>query len=137
MIKFKIVTPDGVIYEDDSVEQVSLPTASGYITVLPGHIPIVSLLVAGELIIKKGDHSVPMAVSRGVIEVRPNSEVYILADTAERAEHIDIARAEAAKARAEEAMRTQEKVADVDFARLQAVIERELARISVGKKYRK
>mgnify|MGYP001613502840 CR=1 FL=1 len=137
MIKFKIVTPDGITYEDDAVEQVTIPTATGYITVLPGHIPLITPLMAGELVVKKKDHSVPLAVSGGVVEVRPKSEVYILADTAERAEHIDLERAETAKKRAEELLTAAEHEADIDYAKLQAVIERELARINVGKKYRK
>ena len=135
-LRFTIVTPDGVTYQDEAVEQVTIPTATGYITVLPGHIPLVTPLTAGELVVKKSDHTVPMAVSGGVVEVRPGSEVHILADTAERAEHIDIERAEAAKQRAEELLAAQQHTADVDYARLQAVIERELARITIGKKYR-
>lgn len=136
MIKFKIVTPDGITYQDDAVDQVTLPTTMGEITVLPNHIPLVALLQAGELRVKKAGVEIPMAVSHGVIEVRPKSEVVILADTAERAEHIDIERAEAAKRRAEEALKQIERVADVDYAKLQAVIERELARVRVGRKYR-
>ncbi len=137
MLKFSIITPDGVTYHDDAIDQVTIPTATGYITVLPGHIPLVTPLVAGELIVKKKDHEVPIAVSGGVVEVRPKSEVYILADTAERAEHIDVERAETAKKRAQELLTAAEHEADVDYAKLQAVIERELARIHVGKKYRK
>ena len=63
-------------------------------------------------------------------------ELYIVADTAERAEQIDIARAEAARQRAEELMK-QQQIADVDYARIQAKLEKELARVRVGKKYRK
>ena len=135
MIKFKIVTPDGIIH-DDVVDQVSIPTTMGQITVLPNHIPLISVLTAGELIIKKGEEVTNLAVSSGVIEVRPGSELYIVADTAERAEQIDIARAEAARQRAEELMK-QQQIADVDYARIQAKLEKELARVRVGKKYRK
>ncbi|KKT04000.1 MAG: ATP synthase epsilon chain [Candidatus Magasanikbacteria bacterium GW2011_GWD2_43_18] len=74
--------------------------------------------------------------STGILEIRPNSEVYLLADTSERAEHIDIERAEAAKARAEELLKRQENDLDIDFARIQSIIERETARISVGRRYR-
>lgn len=137
MIKFKIVTPDGIVYEDASVEQVTFPTTMGELTVLPHHVPLVAQLAAGELRIQKDGRDIPLAVSRGVVEVRPKSEVVILADTAERAENIDIARAEAARARAEEALRQTAHAADVDYAKLQAVIEREFARVRVAKKYRK
>lgn len=132
----KIVTPDGTTYESE-VEQVSVPTQSGEITVLPHHIPLVSVLKAGELRILKEKEEVILAVSTGVLEVRPNSEIYILADTAERAEHIDLERAESARKRAEELMTQKQSLEDVQFAQLQAKMEKELARLRVGKKYRK
>ncbi len=131
----KIVTPDGVTYESE-VDQVSAPTQSGEITILPHHIPLISVLKAGELRIQKEKHEVLIAVSSGVIEVRPNSEISIIADTAERAEHIDIERAEAARARAEQLMKEKSSLEEVEFARIQAKMEKELARLRVGKKYR-
>lgn len=136
MINFKIVTPEGIVYQNN-IYKVSIPTAAGEITVLPGHIPLVSILSAGELKItdESGEH--PIAVAGGAVEVRPENEVIILADNAERAEEIDISRAEEAKKRAEEQMKQIQNVEDVDFAKLQAVMERELNRIRVGKKYRK
>ena len=131
----KIVTPDGVTYESE-VDQVSVPTQSGEITILPHHIPLISVLKAGELRIQKEKHEVLIAVSSVVIEVRPNSEISIIADTAERAEHIDIERAEAARARAEQLMKEKSSLEEVEFARIQAKMEKELARLRVGKKYR-
>lgn len=135
-LKFKLVTPDGVVY-DDEIDQVTLPTATGEITVLPHHIPLVSIVAAGELRLKKDGADIPLVVSSGVVEIRPGSEIYVMADTAERVEHIDIERAEAARKRAEELMKERQNMADVDFARLQAKMEKELARLRVGKKYRK
>lgn len=132
----KIVTPDGITYESE-VKQVSVPTQSGEITVLPHHIPLVSVLKAGELRIVKDNEEITLAVSTGVLEVRPNSEVYLLADTAERAEAIDLERAEASRKRAEELLQQRQSLEDVEFARLQAKMEKELARLRVGKKYRK
>ncbi|PIR75976.1 MAG: ATP synthase F1 subunit epsilon [Candidatus Magasanikbacteria bacterium CG10_big_fil_rev_8_21_14_0_10_42_10] len=135
MITFKIVTPNGVTYEDD-IEKVTIPTGDGEITVLEGHVPLVSTLSAGEILVHKNGQIVHLAVSTGILEIRPNSEVYLLADTSERAEDIDVGRAEAAKARAEELMKQKDALADVDFARIQAMIERETARIGVSKRYR-
>ncbi len=137
MLKFKIVTPEGITYSDDSVDSVTIPTTTGQITVLQNHIPLVSILAPGELVVHKGTEDIPMAVSGGVVEVRPESEVYIMADSAVRAEHIDVTAAETAKAKAEELLKQQENAADVDFARLQAMIEREVVKIKVGNKYRK
>ncbi len=135
MIKFKIVTPYGVTY-DDTIEKVTIPTQAGEITVLENHTPLVSILAAGELIIYKEGYSTGIAISGGFFEIRPNSEVYIMADTAEHGTEIDIERAEAAQKRAEELLRQVQSAEDVDYARLQAAIEKELVRISVGRKYK-
>ncbi|PIR03388.1 MAG: ATP synthase F1 subunit epsilon [Candidatus Magasanikbacteria bacterium CG11_big_fil_rev_8_21_14_0_20_43_7] len=136
MITFKIVTPDGVTYEDE-IEKVTIPTGAGEITVLENHAPLVSTLRPGIIYVHKEKNVVELAVSTGILEIRPNSEVYLMADTSERAEEIDVGRAEDARKRAEELMKQQDDTADVDFARIQAMIERETARISVGNRYRK
>ena len=134
-INFKIVTPAGITYAD-AIEKVTIPTQAGEVTILPNHAPMVSILAAGELLVHKDGAVVALAVSSGIIEIRPSSEVYIMADTAERAEDIDLARAEEARKRAEELLKQQSNVADVDFARIQASIEKELARLHVGNTYR-
>ena len=135
-IKFKIVTPEKVIYENE-ISQITISTMSGEITVLPGHIPLISALKGGELKIKDkdgGEHN--MAVSGGFLEVRGNNEIVILADHAERVADIDIAKAEAARQRAEEQMKNIKNVQDVDYAKLQAVIDREVNKLKIAKKYR-
>ena len=134
-IEFKIVTPQGVVY-DDQIEKITIPTQSGLITVLPNHQPLVSLLRAGELQIHKDESMVALAVSTGFFEIHPNSKLFIMADTAERAQDIDVQRAEEAKKRAEQLLKEQENVADVDFARIQAAIEKELSRLDVARKYK-
>ena len=134
-MKFKIVTPEKVIYENEII-QVSIPTTSGEITVLPHHIPLVSVLAAGELKIKDKDGEHHIAVSGGFLEVKGNNEIIILADHAERAEEVDLQKAEEARARAEEQMKNIKNVQDVDFAKLQAVIDREVNKMRVAKKYR-
>lgn len=135
MIKFKIATPDGVTY-DNEVESVSLPTTTGEITILPHHVPLVTVLMAGEVRIKKDNQETALSVSSGVVEIRPNSEVYVMAETAERAEHIDLTRAETAKVRAEDLMKNREQLDDEQFALITAKMEKELARLRVGKKWR-
>ncbi|MFA6486677.1 MAG: ATP synthase F1 subunit epsilon [Candidatus Magasanikbacteria bacterium] len=136
-IKFKIATPERVVYENDAVTQVTIPTMDGEITVLPNHIPLVSVLKAGEMRIvdNAGEH--PIAVSGGFLEVRGNNEIVILADNAERATEIDLARAEEARQKAIEQMAKIKNVEDVDYARMQAAIERESNRLHIGKKYKK
>jgi len=135
MLKFKIVTPEKVIYENE-IFQVSIPTTSGEITILPHHIPLVSVLKAGELKIKDKDGEHNMAVSGGFIEVRGNNEIVILADHAERVADIDISKVEEARQRAEEQMKNIKNVQDVDYARLQAAIDREVNKLKIAKKYR-
>jgi F-type H+-transporting ATPase subunit epsilon len=136
MIDFKIVKPEGVVYADE-IEKVTIPTQAGEITILPDHIPLVSVLATGEVLIYKHDASViSIAVSGGILEIRPDSKVYVMADTAERAEEIDLARAEEAHARAQELLKQEHNLADVDFARIQAVIEKELNRIGIKNKYK-
>ena len=134
-LKLKIATPEKVIYENE-VDQVSTPTMEGEITVLPHHIPLISVLSAGELKIKDNSGEQVMALAGGFLEVRANNELVILADNAERVAEIDLERAEKARQRAEEQMSKLKNVEDVDFAKLQAVIDREMNRIRVGKKYK-
>ncbi len=134
LINFKIATPERVVFKDE-VEQITLPTKMGEITVLPNHIPLISVLVPGEIIVKKQNVVKTMSVSGGFIEVQAE-KVVVLADTAEKAEEIDIKRAEEAKERAAKAM-TEKKMDAVEFASLAAQIEKEMARIRVGRKYKR
>lgn len=134
-LHFKIVSPERVVFEDD-VDQVTIPTKDGEITVLPNHLPLVASLQAGELVMKKGTAVIPMVISGGFVEVQPQSYVVVLADTAEKVEEIDIQRAEEARQRAGALMK--EKVTEAtDYAALAAKMEKELARLKVARKYRR
>lgn len=135
-LKIKIVTPEKVILQDEC-ERTIIPTVSGEICVLPEHQPLVSKIKSGEIRLIKDGHETLLAVSSGFIEVRPKSSLVILADTAERAENIDIKRAEEARKRAEDALKEKLNEEDVDYARIQAQLDKELARIKVGNRYRK
>jgi len=132
-IKFKIVTPEHTVFEDE-IDQVTLPTQEGEITVLSNHIPLISVLQAGELVAKKGGEEIAMAVSGGMVEVRAN-EITILADTAERAEEIDIARAEEAKQKAEKLKDERIQTDEAQYATAAAILEKNLARIKVARKH--
>ncbi len=132
-IKFKIVTPERTVFEDE-IDQITLPTAEGEITVLPEHIPLISMLVPGELVAKKGSEEIAMAVSGGMIEVQRN-EITVLADTAERAEEIDLARAEEARKKAEKLKEENIRIQDTEYAATAALLERNLARIKVARKH--
>jgi len=132
-IKFKIVTPERTVFEDE-IDQVTLPTQEGEITVLPEHIPLIAVLVPGELVIKQNGKEVAMAVSGGMVEVRKN-ELTILADTAERAEEIDLARAEEARQKAEKLKDEKIRMDETEYAAVAALMERNLARIKVARKH--
>ena len=127
-LKVSIVTPDGPVY-DSEVEMVSTKAETGELGILPGHIPLVAPLQIGAVRLKKGNSTEFVAVSGGFLEVRPE-EVTILAQSAEKAESIDVARAQAAKKRAEQLL--ESKRDDVDFKRAELALQRAVNRIEVS-----
>lgn len=132
-MKLRIVTPEKLVFEED-IDQVTLPTREGEITVLPHHIPLVSIVEPGEIFIKKGGQDIPLAVSGGMLQVRPD-EIILLADSAERVEEIIEERAEQARQRAVTLL--EEKRHDAtEYAQLAAKIEKETARLKVVRKHR-
>jgi F-type H+-transporting ATPase subunit epsilon len=135
-MKFQIITPERVVFSDE-VDQVSLMTTTGEITILPHHIPLVTVLKPGELRYKKDNEEQAIAVSGGFAEVKRDSSLTILADTAERATEIDLTRAEAARDRALKTMQEGIHADHAQFALLQASLEKALNRLKVGNKYRR
>src|SRR6185503_8761387 len=111
-IKLSIVTPERSLVSED-VDEVQIPGASGYFGVLPGHAPLFSELMVGELSYRKGTTWTHLVAAWGFVEVI-NDQVRVLAETAERAADIDLERAVRSKERAEERMR---KGGDVDYDR--------------------
>lgn len=134
-IKFKIVTPERTVVEEE-IYQATLPVIGGDVTVLPNHIPYIGAIKAGEIVLRKtaNGEETSLATSGGFAEFHGNTLV-ILADTAERAEEIDLARAEAARTRAEELKQEQLHVSDEEYARTAALIEKEFARVRVARKH--
>ncbi|MGQ9818009.1 MAG: F0F1 ATP synthase subunit epsilon, partial [bacterium] len=98
----EIVTPERLVYAQD-VDVLTVPTIQGEISILAKHVPLVSIISPGEIKIKNDNEIEYMAISGGFVQVLPN-KVIILADTAERAEEIDIERAEQARQRAQKLM---------------------------------
>ncbi len=137
-LKLKIVTPERVVLEEE-VDQVTIPTMAGEITVLPEHIPLVSALKSGDIVaFSNGDH-IPFAVSGGFIEVKKNdstTEVIVLADFAEPVADITEDAIMKAKARAAELKALQEKGEIVDFEHFEAELERSLTRVKIADKWR-
>ena len=132
-IKLDIVTAEGVVFSED-VDLVLAPGVEGLLGILPHHAPLMTMLEPGELQVRKGGEELSLAVSGGFLEVRPD-RVIVLADTAERAEEIDIARAEEAKRRAQEQL--SHRTPGVDETRTEAALRRSLARLKVVAKRRR
>jgi F-type H+-transporting ATPase subunit epsilon len=131
--RLEIVTAEGVVFSDD-VDVVVAPGVEGQLGILPHHAPLMTMLQPGELLVKRGGEEFFLAISGGFLEVRPD-RVIVLADAAERAEEVDIARAEAAKRRAEELLKSHPP--EVDAARAEAALLRSLARLKVVERRRK
>ncbi len=133
MLKFKIVTPEKTVFEEQ-VEQATLTTSSGQITILPNHVNYIASLIPGEAMIKKDGKEIYLSISGGFIEFNSNT-LTVLADTAERADEIDLVRAEEARKKAEELKNKTISMNEEEYARVAVAIQKESARISVAKKH--
>ncbi len=138
-IQLKIVTPERLILEE-MVDQVSMTTVNGEITVLPNHVPVIVGLASGDVVALSGGEYVPMAVSGGFAEVKTNqdgvTEVAVLADFAEHVSELTDDAIEKAKARAEELKQQADNKEVVDFEYFSAEIERSLTRVKIADKWR-
>ena len=133
-IKLDVVSAERIVYSDD-VDIVMAPGVQGQLGVLPNHVPLMTTLDVGELRVRKDGEEFPVAISGGFLEVRPD-RVIVLADAAERAEEIDLARAEEAKQRAQEQI--SHSTAEVDAAQAEAALRRAMMRLRVaGRKRRR
>ncbi len=135
IVKFEIATPEKVVFKKN-IRQVTVPTTSGEITVLPNHIPLISTLKPGVIEIndENGENEI-ISVAGGFIEVLKD-KIVILADTAERAEDLDEGRIKEAKAKAEEKRKEKADIDEVSFARITAELDKELARLKALTKWR-
>lgn len=133
-IQLIVVTPERQLLRE-SVEEVTMPGLDGQLGILPGHAPLMTELGIGELAYRTSTSSQPivMAVISGFAEVLPD-RVTVLAETAERAEEIDLARAEEAKARAEKRLAAGDS--NLDWDRANIALQRSIIRIQIARKYR-
>ena len=132
-IHLTIVTPERSLI-DDHAEEIQLPGAEGYLGILPGHAPLFTDLKVGEIGFRKGSSWVWLSVAWGFAEVLPD-QVRVLAETAERANEIDVERATRARERAEK--RLSHGGDDVDYNRALVALERAVVRIQVSRKIQK
>ena len=127
-IDLQIVTPDRLIVQEQ-VDEVEIPGSEGYFGVLPGHTPLLASLAVGELWYRKGQEKSYLSLAFGFAEVLPD-RVTILARLAERAEDIDVGRAEEARRRAEQ--RLSQSVSDFDYERARVALTKSLMRLQVS-----
>jgi F-type H+-transporting ATPase subunit epsilon len=132
-LRLEFVTPEKAIVHDD-VDEVEVPGEAGYFGVLPGHAPTLAVMKPGELWYRRGNEKFYAFVVRGFAEVLPD-RVAILAQVAERAEDIDVERAEAAKRRAQD--RLAKAATDVDAERARIALIRSLGRLHVSQRARR
>lgn len=133
-LKVEIVTAERVVYSEEGVDRLIVPGVEGELGVLTLHAPLLTMIKPGLMRIVKGEEEVEMAITGGFIEVRDN-RITILADAAERAEEIDVERAEEARRRAKRLI--EERGAEVDLARAQAELAQALARIKAVERRRR
>ncbi len=128
--ELEIVTPEKLVVKDVA-EEAQIPGKTGYLGILPGHAPLITELGVGEITYRIGGMQKHISVAWGFAEVLP-TKLTILAETAERPDEIDVPRAEKAKVRAEEELKSG--ATDIDYDKVQAALERAETRIDVAKK---
>ena len=131
-IRLEIATPDATVFSAD-VEMVTLPGVEGQMGVLPQHVRLITQLVPGEMIVRRGGHDEFLAVGEGLVEIT-GERVAIVTNMAIAVEAIDEAAAEAARQRA--AVRLREKISDEEVASVNAALARSLAQLHVKRRRR-
>ena len=132
-IRLNIVTPDRLVAQD-AVTGVTIPGKDGQLGILPGHAPLLTELGPGELVYVRTDTKHAVVVNGGFAEVLPD-RVIVLAQSAERAEEIDIGRAEKAKERAEERLKRFDDPA-IDMERAREALRRAMARLETARAFK-
>lgn len=132
-LKIDIVTAEGAVLSDE-VDLVLAPGVEGQLGILPHHTPLMTMLAPGEMVLRKSGEETYLSITGGFLEVRPD-RVVVLADAAERAEEIDLARAEEARRRADE--RLAQRETGMDLVRAEASLHRALTRLQVAQKRRR
>jgi len=133
-LKVDIVTAERLVFSEEGVDEVVAPGAEGELTVLPMHAPLMTMIKPGIMRLVKGGEDIDLAITGGFLEVR-DDRVTILADAAERAEEIDVVRAEEARRAAERAL--AEKRSEVELADAAAHLQRALIRLKAVERRRR
>ena len=131
-LKLQIITPEATVYSED-VDMVTLPGVEGQIGILPHHVRLMTQMVPGEMIVRRGGRTDYLAVGEGLVDVT-GDQVAILTDMAIAAENIDEAKVEEARARA--AARLREKISDEEVASVNAALVRSLTQLKIKRRRR-
>ena len=127
MLQFELITPERTLFRLP-VDQATLPTTEGEVTILPNHAPLVAELIPGIAHLKHGNDEEEVAIAGGFVQVDADGHVRVLADHAERGQELDLSVIESARQRAEDVMSNVAHLDDEAFARAAAALEREFAR---------
>ncbi|HYM15722.1 MAG TPA: F0F1 ATP synthase subunit epsilon [Dehalococcoidia bacterium] len=130
----EIVTVERTMLTESGIDEVIAPGVEGELAVLPQHAAFMTMLKPGELVLKRGNDEIPFAVTGGFFEVL-DDKVIVLADAAERADEIDVTRAEQARERARLALERRESTEDLAAA--QAALQRAMIRLRVAEQRRR
>jgi len=130
-LQVEIVTGERVVFTENDVDMVVAPGSDGVLGILPRHAPLITTLAAGELRVKKAGREQSLVVFGGFMEVTPE-KVIVLADTAERAEEIDVSRAEAARGRAQAEI--GRRASTIELAQAEAALRRASLRLQIGQR---
>lgn len=131
-LTLKIVTPEKVVFEETAVDSLTVPTAEGEITILPNHIPLVTQVIPGEMLIRQKGKETYLVVTNGFLKLTKEGSISLLTDYAIRSEDIQIAKVQEAKRRAEEAIKA--KISQRDFAVAEAELRRTLLEMKVAQR---
>ena len=131
-LRLEIVTPDATVYSQD-VHMVTLPAIDGQIGIFPRHVPVLTRIVPGEIIVRKNDETEFLAIGEGLVEIT-GDRVAIATDMAVAVKDIDEAQAEEARRRAE--ARLHDKISDGEVATVNAALARSLAQLRVKRRHR-
>lgn len=133
-MKLSLVTPERKTFDGD-IDQVTIPTIEGNITILPNHMSLVTSIKPGELIVKQGSKETNIASGFGFAQIT-GQQVSILTDLAEEAENISEKEAEEARRRAEETLKSKERLSGEEYAVVAAALEKSLVRLRVKRRHR-
>lgn len=131
-LSVQIATPEKLVFEDGEIDSVTVPTSLGEITILPNHIPLISKVVPGEVIVRKKGSEQMIATLDGFLRLNNLGKVNILSDYAVRSEGIEEAKAQEARKKAEDIMK--ERTSSKDFAMAEAQLKRALFEMKIAEK---